>query len=106
MASKSTAVAAVALCAVLAAVAAIALTMGGGVESELLQRVVYRQRLARQPRAATYQGLPVATAVPLMPARQPARHRQQRVLRAGGADPNAPKQINAPRVPPKTGTSR
>jgi len=95
------------LCAALAAAACVAL-MGSGTESEqeLLQRVVYRQRLARQPRAATYQGLPVATAVPLQPARQPARHRQQRVLRAGGADPNAPKQINAPRVPPKTGTSR
>jgi hypothetical protein len=90
----------------LAAVAACAclLLAGSAPESELVQRVVYQQR-ARQPRAA-YEALPVATAVPLQraqPRQAAARRRTQHVLRAGGADPNAPKQVNAPRVPPKTG---
>lgn len=89
-------------CAAVATCACILLA-GSTPSSELLQRVVYQQRV-QHPRTV-YEGLPVATAVPLQPAqtRQVARRHKQHVLRAGGADPNAPKQINAPRVPPKTG---
>ena len=92
-------------CVALAACAGLAL-VGTGSASELLQRrvVEYRQQRPRQQlqQQQTYQGLPVAVATPLSPARPAARF-QRSTLRAGGPDKNAPKQINAPRIPPKTG---
>lgn len=84
-------------CVALAACAGIALVGSGSESRELLQRrVVYKQ----QPRI---EGLPVAMATPLEPAHPMAARRTRQVMRAGGAGPNAPKQMNAPRIPPKTG---
>merc|ERR1740117_916305 len=87
-------------CVALAACAGIALVGSGSESRELLQRrVVYKQ----QPRI---EGLPVAMATPLEPAHPMAARRTRQVMRAGGAGPNAPKQMNAPRIPPKTETEK
>jgi hypothetical protein len=92
-------------CVALAACAGIALVSTSGSESELVQRRVVHQQIRQQ---STYKGLPVAVATPLDTRSRPKARRQpqQQELRAGGAGPDAPKQANAPRIPPKTETEK